>query len=141
MLNAPIHTIMTRDLVTLGPEGTLGQAREIFLVKRIHHLPIVEGKKLVGLVTAWDIFKTGKSAEEYGNMKVTEIMTRKIATLEPEDHIGAIAEVLMAHLFHAVPIVNADHELVGMVTSYDLLKIEYEKEYPEDLSPFVIENM
>ena len=141
MLNSRIHTIMTRDLITLGPNDTLGQAREIFLNKHIHHLPIVEGRKLVGLVTSWDIFKTGKSVEEYSNMKVSEIMTRRIATLEPDDHIGAAAEVLMAHLFHAVPIVNSDHDLVGIITSYDLLKVEYEKEYPEDLSPFIVENM
>ncbi len=141
MLNAPIHTIMTKDLVTLSPDDTLGQARDIFLVNRIHHLPVVEGKKLVGIVTPWDLFKTGKSADEYSTMKAADIMTRRIATLEPNDHIGAAAEVLREHLFHAVPIVNDDHELVGMITSFDIINIEYDKEYPEDLSPFVAENM
>jgi acetoin utilization protein AcuB len=141
MLNAPIHTIMSQDLITMAPNETLGRARDIFLENRIHHLPIVEGKKLVGIVTSWDLFKTGKSAEEYSAMKASDIMTRKIATLEPDDHIGAAAEVLREHLFHAVPIVNDDHELVGMVTSFDIIKIEYDKEYPEDLSRFVEENM
>lgn len=141
MLNAPIHTIMTRDLITISPGDTLGRAREIFMENRIHHLPVVEGKNLVGIVTAWDLFKTGKSAEEYSKMQASEIMTRKIATLEPDDHIGAAAEVLRAHLFHAIPIVNSDHELVGIITSFDIIKVEYEKEYPEDLTPFVAENM
>ena len=54
---------------------------------------------------------------------------------------GAAAEVLREHLFHAVPIVNDDHELVGMITTFDIIAIEYDREYPEDLTPFVPENM
>ena len=68
-------------------------------------------------------------------------MTRKLATLEPDQHIGAAAEVLMEHLFHAVPIVNEAGDLVGIVTSYDILRYSYQKEYPENLEKFISENM
>lgn len=132
---------MTPSPITLTPQDTLGQARDIFLQKKVHHLPIVDGDKLVGMLTSWDIFKLGKSADEYRDMKIGTVMTQRLATLAPEDHIGAAAEVLMAHLFHAIPITNDDHTLVGIVTTYDLLKLEYNKEYPEDLSRFVPENM
>jgi CBS domain-containing protein len=132
---------MTTDLITLGPENTLGEARDILLSKHIHHIPIVEGRKLVGMVTSWDIFKLGKSVAEYKDMKVKEIMTTKVATLEPDQHLGAVAEVLTEHLFHAVPIVNDNHELLGIVTSTDIVRYEHSKEYPENLDKFVSENM
>ncbi len=141
MMNEPIHSHMTKDVITIRPDSTLGEAREILLKKHIHHLPVVDGKKLVGMVTSWDIFKLGKSAEEYNSMIVSEIMTTKVATLEPDQHLGAVADVLTRHLFHAVPIVNDQHELLGIVTSTDIIRYEHTKEYPENLEKFVPENM
>jgi CBS domain-containing protein len=141
MMNELVQSHMTTNVITLAPHSTLGEARDILLDKHIHHIPIVEGKKLVGMVTSWDIFKLGKSVEEYNSMKVSEIMTRKIATLDPDQHLGAVAEVLTKHLFHAVPIVNDDHELLGIVTSTDIIRYEHTKEYPENLEKFVAENM
>jgi CBS domain-containing protein len=141
MMNELVHTHMTKDVITLTPDDTLGQAREILLGKHIHHIPIVEGKKLVGMITSWDLFKLGKSVEEYSSMKTSEIMTRKVATLDPDQHLGAVAELLTRHLFHAVPIVNDDHELLGIVTSTDIVRYEHTKEYPENLEKFIGENM
>ena len=141
MMNELVPAIMTTDVITLGPDNTLSEAREILLNKRIHHLPIVEGRKLVGMVTTWDIFKLGKSAEEYADMKIREIMTTRLATLDPDQHIGAVAETLLEHLFHAVPIVNDHRELLGIVTATDVLRYEYGKEYPANLDKFVVENM
>ncbi len=141
MMNEAISTIMSTQLITLTPEDTLGKAREILMSKRVHHLPVVEGKYLVGMITSWDLFKLGSSASEYQNIKVREVMTTKLATLEPYQHIGAAAEVLMEHLFHAIPIVNDNRELLGIVTSYDILRYCYNKEYPENLEKFIPENM
>jgi CBS domain-containing protein len=101
----------------------------------------LDGKRLVGMVTSWDMFKLGKSAEEYGKMKVSEVMTKRVATLDPGQHLGAVADVLTRHLFHAVPIVNDDHELLGIVTSTDIIRYEHTKEYPENLEKFVEDNM
>lgn len=140
-MNELLQTHMTTDVVTLTPDSTLADAREILITKRIHHIPVTEGKKLVGMITSWDIFKLGKSSEEYATMKVSDVMTRKLATLEPDNHLGAAAEVLMTHMFHAIPVVNDDHELEGIITTYDLLKYEFTKEYPENLDKFVPENM
>jgi CBS domain-containing protein len=141
MMNELVQSHMTKDVVTLNPDNTLGEVREILLSKHIHHIPIVEGKKLVGMVTSWDIFKLGKSVAEYQDMKVSEIMTRRVATLDPDQHLGAVADVLTRHLFHAVPIVNDEHELLGIVTSTDIIRYEHTKEYPENLEKFIEENM
>ncbi len=141
MMNERVHTIMTADVITLSPGSTLGDAREIFLHNKIHHIPIVDGRQLVGLITSWDIFKLGLSAVAYQDMRVSEVMTTHLATLDPDQHIGAVAEVLMEHLFHAVPIVNDKHELLGIVTTYDVLRYEYGKEYPNDLNRFIPDNM
>jgi CBS domain-containing protein len=123
---------MSTNLITILPETTLAEVREIFLTRKVHHLPVLEGRKLIGLVTSWDLFKLGKSSESLSAIPVSEVMTKRLATLQPEDKIGAAAEVLLEHLFHALPIVNDEHELVGMLTSYDLLKYEFGKEYSDE---------
>jgi len=55
--DTPLSKIMTRDPVSLGPNSTIRQALQLFTAERIGCLPIVEGKRLVGIVTAHDLFK------------------------------------------------------------------------------------
>ena len=129
MMNEPVSTIMSTDLVTLGPNDTLEKVRQLFSEKRIHHLPVVEDGNLVGLVTTYDLFKMGKSANEYADIKVSEIMTKKLARLEPSSKVGTAAEIFLENLFHALPIVDGD-KLVGIVTTFDILRYEFRKEYP-----------
>ncbi len=141
MMNEPLRLIMTKDIVSVTPDTPLGKVRELLLKKGIHHVPVLEDKKLVGLITTWDMFKLGKSADDYADMKAYELMTTHLATLSPDDHIGAAAEVFEEHLFQAIPVVNDNKELVGLITTHDLLDYQYTKEYPEDLNKFVPENM
>ena len=128
-MNEPISMIMTSNLVTVAPNDSLTMVKDIFQKSRIHHLPVVDGKKLVGIVTTGDLVWLNKKFDEYADIAVKDVMTKKMATLEPDEKIGAAAEVLLEHLFHAIPIVT-NGDLVGIVTTFDILKYEFSKEYP-----------
>ena len=130
MMNEPISSIMSTNVVSLDVNDNLSAVMDILKKNRVHHLPVIDGKKLVGIVTSWDLLKLNRTFEEYQSIKVSDIMTRKLAVLEPNMHIGSAAEVLLANLFHAIPIVNDDYELVGIVTAFDILRYEHDKEYP-----------
>ncbi|MCB0584152.1 MAG: CBS domain-containing protein [Phaeodactylibacter sp.] len=130
MMNEPISTIMTKDVVTVRPGDALAAVKEILFKKHLHHIPVVEGKKLVGIITSFDLVKLGKSAEEYAGIKVEEVMTRKVATMYPNEKIGAAAQVFLENLFHGLPIVDDDYNLVGIITTHDVLKYQFHKEYP-----------
>ncbi|HQU59428.1 MAG: CBS domain-containing protein [Phaeodactylibacter sp.] len=131
MMNEPISKIMTGNVVTVTPDDSLNVVKDILFSKRIHHIPVLTGKKLVGIITSYDLVKLGKGHEEYGNIKVKEIMTQRIGTLSPNDKIGAAAEVFLENLIHGLPIVNENNELVGIITTHDVLKYEFLKEYPK----------
>ena len=135
MMNERIHTIMTTNVVTVQPTDTLATVREMLFNRGIHHFPVVKHKKLVGAITSWDIMKHNLKWEDMEDLLVKDYMTAHVATLYPTDHIGAAAQVFLKHLFHGLPIVNDDHELVGIVTTHDVLKYEFMKEYPDD--PFI----
>lgn len=130
MMNEPLSSIMTTDLITMTPEDSLSKAKQILFNKRIHLLPVVAEKdRLVGVITTYDLCKFCDTHNEFDEIKVGDVMTTHVATLEPKDKVGAVAEVLLAHLFHAVPIV-LDGKLLGIVSSFDILKYEFNKEYP-----------
>lgn len=129
MMNENVGSIMTTNLITVGPSDTLQTVKEILVGRRIHHVPVVEDGKLVGLVSIDDLFKLNINHSEYINTSVSSVMTKKLAKVESSDKIGTAAEVFMEHLFHALPVVD-DGVLVGIVTSFDILKYEYNREYP-----------
>jgi CBS domain-containing protein len=120
---------MTREVVTAGPDDKLSVARNIFMKNRVHHLPIVDGKKLLGILTTYDIFKLVSKHDDFETVTIGDVMTIHVATLEPEDKVGSAAELFLENLFHAVPIVK-NGELQGIVTSFDVIKYEFHKEYP-----------
>ena len=134
MMNERISTIMTTNVVTVHPEDSLEVVKKLLFEKHFHHLPVVEADgRLAGIITSWDLIKSNKRFEEYGDFKVKDLMTVKVATLGPNELIGGAAMVFLRHLFHGMPIIDEDHKLLGIITTHDILKYEFLKEYPNDV--------
>lgn len=124
---------MTKNVVSVQPDDSLEVVKHLLFEKHFHHLPVVdENGILMGIITSWDLMKSNKKFEEYGDFVVRDLMTSKVATLGPNDLIGAAAMVFLRHLFHGLPIVDDSKKLIGIITTHDILKYEYLKEYPND---------
>ncbi len=136
MMNEKISTIMITDVITVGPEDNLEQAKQLLEEHEVEHLPVVDDNKLVGIISYYDLWELNKDFKEYSKIKVKEIMTRKVVHLEPNDKIGTATEVLLHHLFQAIPITDADKNLLGIVTNLDILWYAYKKEYPKHYQDF-----
>ncbi len=130
-MNETVSSIMTTRVITVSIYDKLSKVKEILTKHRIHHVPVLDGNKLAGIITTGDLMWLNKSFNDYDTINVSDVMTKKIATLEPDDKIGSAAEVLLEHLFHCVPITK-NGELVGIVTSHDVMKYEFYKEYPNE---------
>ena len=132
-LLAPVSTIMTKKLYTVNPKDKLSAVKEIFDAHKIHHLPVVRYKTIVGLVSKTDLlyFIKGASYESgydkmlnearLNNYTAEEIMTTGLAKVSSKDRIGVAIEVFKENLFHAIPVVD-DDELVGILTTYDIIR-------------------
>jgi len=127
----PISSIMTSELLTVNPEDKLKVVKKIFDENKIHHLPVVKEKKLVGIISSTDIvsFLHGLKTSQIDNPvndillknhTVETIMTTGVAKLSSTDKINVALEVFKENLFHAIPVVD-DNELVGIVTTYDII--------------------
>ena len=130
-MNEPLSSIMSTKLITVGPEASLQEAKQKLSSASIHHLLVVNSEQeLLGVITLRDFVKHSNTPDLDG-VSVKDVMTTRLAVLEPSDKIGAAAEVFLENLFHAVPIVK-DNKLLGIVTTFDVLKYQFDKEYPNN---------
>jgi len=130
-LLAPISSIMTSDLITVGPNDTLVKIEEIFKQERIHHIPVVVDNKIVGIISKSDYlffirgFTSDRDDQRMNGLrlrayKANDIMTTGMATMDPDEKINIALEVFKENLFHAIPIVE-EEKLVGIVTTFDII--------------------
>ena len=127
-----ISDVMSRSVVTLQPEQTLRDAVELLRSKHIRHLPVVEGSKLIGIVTDRDVKRatpsllSGVDRDEYDRVldetKIAQIMTKEPMTVTPESDLKAAVKVFIDRKVGALPVVSGT-QLVGIVTEIDLLRV------------------
>ena len=125
MRDIPITRVMTTDRVTVGPDDSAVAAREHLDRGDLHHLPVVEAGKLVGIVSASDLLKfylLDQRATSLQAMTVRSMMAKDPVVLDATDTLHDAASTLSLGGFHACPVVDADLMLVGIVTSSDLIQ-------------------
>lgn len=140
-LLTPVSAIMTDHVITVNPGDKLKVVDDIFHQHRIHHIPVVDGRKIIGMISKSDLLhfvrgftsrKEDLDANEADLQSHTaeEIMTRHLAKVEPSDRVNVVLEVFKENLFHAIPVVNEDDELVGIITTFDIIRWLSEEKIP-----------
>ena len=129
---ARLSEIMNRDMVTVDKHASLRMARRILDQYRIRHLLVVEGKRLVGIVTDRDLRQAAPSSkspltiserqEFMDELKVLEVMSRKLITASSTTTIREAAKVMVSEKIGCLPVVDGN-QLVGIVTQADLLEM------------------
>ncbi len=128
----PVSTIMSTQLVVLNTTDSLEKAERLFKKHHIRHIPVIMGKKIVGMLSLTDLlrisFADGAYEEEdevetvvYEMFTIPQVMAKKIKTVSPDTTIKEVAELLSKEEFHALP-VELNGELVGIVTTTDLIR-------------------
>lgn len=132
--NEPITRIMTEDLQTIKIYSRLSDVGRLFEESKFHHLPVVSGRRLIGMVSFADLMRVS-FADSFGivrkqalyevldrTLSVAAIMTKDPTTLNANQSVKDAAEILATSEFHALPIVDDTGNLLGMVTSADLIR-------------------
>ena len=125
-----VRSRMAQRLITVAPDTTIADALARSRENRVRHLPVVQGDRLVGLVTDRDIRLAVPPmwADEHNELqnalhtrKVAEVMTRELITAYPDMPIEEAGKLLYAHKVGCLPVVSGD-ALVGILTEGDVLK-------------------
>ena len=107
--------VMTKDPATLGPEATLGEAATLMRQEDCGSIPIVDGGRLVGIVTDRDIviraIATGKDVR---STKVSEVMSADPVCISPDTDVDEAANVMADRQIRRLPVVE-DGKLAGIL--------------------------
>jgi CBS domain-containing membrane protein len=128
----PVSSIMTHNVVKLNLTDDLTKAESLFKKYKIRHIPVVNGNKILGILSYTDLLRISfvdavddddevVDGTVYNLFTLEQVMVKKLVTVTPETTIKETAEILASNEFHALPVCSGDL-LVGIVTTTDLIR-------------------
>jgi IMP dehydrogenase len=112
-------------IIVATPNDPLGKAIEWFTRFDVHHLPVVdtvENRALMGIVSTVDVLAYVAKHPDHANGTIAEVMIRDPHTIAPSTTLAHATQVLAKATYQCLPVVDAEHRCVGIVTVRDLVK-------------------
>lgn len=125
---------MTQEIVSVPPDMPILEARDVMKQHLVRRVPVLDGDKLVGIVTQGDVQEAGPSGATslsiwelnylLARITVEEVMTpaNKLITVSPDEAIEHAALLMREHRVAGLPVVQ-DDQLVGIITESDIFDI------------------
>ena len=117
-----VRARMSAPPITVQADSSYQRALRLMDEHRLHHLPVVNGTGLlVGIVTERDLLL---AAAHYGtaDIEVAEIMHKGALTASPAMTIAQAAQLMLQKRIGGLPVVDAQQQVIGVITETDLLK-------------------
>ncbi len=131
-----VKDIMIKEVATLDVNDELSLANDIMRLGRIRHLPVVDGPRLVGIISERDLFRSSLAqALGYGTkdtrdlmkkLRIKDVMVTDVRTISSETELPEAVRLMVDHKIGCLPVVDNDR-LVGLLTETDIL-VQYLKE-------------
>lgn len=121
-----VAQLMTTEIIALDEDASLEQAEEEMLIGDFRHLPVIDGEaRVVGILSNRDLSKA-LGAIERRHGRVQEVMSADVLTVHPESRACEATALMLDHKIGALPVVNGEARLVGIVTETDLLRFAHQ---------------
>ncbi|AYK14854.1 MAG: CBS domain-containing protein [Methanosarcina flavescens] len=111
--------LMTRDPITISPGSDLQTAARLLLKHGIRRLPVVDNGKLVGLVTVADV--VGTIADMNIDIPIKDYVEKEVVAIYSETPLPVAARIMELAAVKAVPVLDANLELVGIISDRDII--------------------
>ena len=116
--------VMTKSPVCCLPNDMVVNVAELMNSGNIGSIPVIENeqtKKLIGIVTDRDLaLKIVAKGLDAKSTKVEAVMTRKMITCRADDDLLKALDALAEHQLRRIPVVDADHKIVGIIAQADV---------------------
>ncbi len=130
-----VREIMQTEVATLSPGERLDLADDIMKLGRVRHVPVVEGDRLMGVVSHRDLLAASlTTALEFDptarrsfmrSIEVSEVMASEVVTASPDMTLGDAAATMLRRKIACLPVVDESNKLLGLVTETDLLRAAF----------------
>ncbi len=131
-----VRDIMVKEVATLDVNDELSLANDIMRLGRIRHLPVVDGTRLVGIISERDLFRsslaqalgyeTKATRDLMKTLRIKDIMVTQVVTVTPDTDLKVAVRMMVDRKIGCLPVVEGDR-LAGLVTETDIL-MQYCKE-------------
>jgi len=126
--------IMTKNVQTAEPGSSLREVGTMMREGDMGAVPVVDGGKLVGIVTDRDIVVRGVAEGKTADSPVGEVMTAELFTVTPDSFVFEAIRLMGDKQIRRLPVVNTDGGLAGIIAMADVaLQTEDEREIAETL--------
>ena len=121
MTNRNIRDVMTPNPECVGEKDNLRDVARIMKDRDTGVVPVVDGRKIVGLITDRDIVVRGLAeGKNLENASVSELMTRQVRTVRDDASVNDALDLMNSAEVRRVAVVNGNDELVGIVSLGDI---------------------
>lgn len=118
--NLYISHIMTTPVEGITPGATIIAAARRMEELSIHHLVVVDGeRRLQGMISERDLLRVGKSSPQL----LDTVYSKQVVAASPDTQVRQVAQAFVEHGFNAMPVVDGEGKVVGIVTRTDLLHL------------------
>jgi CBS domain-containing protein len=121
-----IREAMTSSPATVAPGTSAQEAARLMKSKDVGSLPVVEGDRLVGMITDRDLalrlVGEGKSIDT----PVSELASKDVVTIDPQQEIEEAARLMAEHQLRRLPVCEEDGKLVGILAQADVAQIGHD---------------
>jgi CBS domain-containing protein len=114
-----IADIMSADCVTVTPQDNLYEAASLMKDHNIGFVPVIEGRKLIGVITDRDLVIRGYAEKQPGTISVKEVLSEDVQTVSPHMSVDEAAGIMASSQIRRLPVVE-NGQLMGVVSLGDL---------------------
>lgn len=118
----PLSHVITTNLKTVQIGQKMSEVHRILAENQIHHIPVVDGRKLVGMISTTDIIRLNITVSNADDWSIGKVMKKNLVTIEINDTVRKAAHLLSDGIFHSLPVIDKDNNLIGIITSTDLIR-------------------
>ena len=122
---------MTPNPQSISPETSVRAAFFKMRSEGYRHLPVVDDRKLIGMVTDRDLRRPDLTQEPEGwhdfynlddDYEVRHVMTTRVESMKSSDSLEKALELLIGRKFGAAPVIDKNGTIIGIITTFDLMR-------------------
>ncbi|WP_404359732.1 CBS domain-containing protein [Methylotuvimicrobium sp. KM1] len=132
-----VEDLMTSQVFTVEQHDMIDRVFFLLHYEKVRHLPVIEKGKVIGIVSDRDLYKAlgpksnsnsvetveGKTVLQVVPQKVQHIMRRGVLTVNPDSYASEAASIMAENKVGALPVVDKNNKLVGIVSATDILRV------------------
>jgi len=116
-----VRDVMTRDPECVSQNDDVREAARIMKERDTGVVPVVDGNKIIGLITDRDIVVRGLAeGKDLANCRVDELMTKHVRSVREDMPIDEVLTLMTSAEIRRVPVVNGKDELIGILSIGDI---------------------